>query len=219
MRRAAFSPNIKERADCSAALFTADGELLTQAEHIPVHLGSMPASVRAAIDALGSAVHAGDQVILNDPFAGGTHLNDITLVAPCFVDGTIVGWAANRAHHADVGGAAPGSIPADAIDIAQEGLRLPPVLLTPEVRAVLLANTRTPGERAGDLDAQVGANVLGVARLAELVATHAPLHEVADYAERRMRAALAQCRTVRGERRTCSTRRVRDSRPPRSQSR
>src|SRR5438477_12373573 len=87
LRRAAFSPNIKERADCSAAVFTADGELLVQAEHIPVHLGSMPASVRAAIDAHGPSLRPGDQVILNDPFAGGTHLNDITLVAPCFVDG------------------------------------------------------------------------------------------------------------------------------------
>jgi N-methylhydantoinase B/oxoprolinase/acetone carboxylase alpha subunit/GrpB-like predicted nucleotidyltransferase (UPF0157 family) len=190
LRRAAFSPNIKERADCSAALFTSDGELLTQAEHIPVHLGSMPASVRSAIDALGSSLVAGDQVILNDPFAGGTHLNDITLVAPCFLDGSLVGWAANRAHHADVGGDAPGSMPADATDIAQEGLRLPPVLLTPDVRAELMASTRTPDERAGDLDAQVGANVLGVARLAEIVASGAPLREVADYAERRMRAAL-----------------------------
>src|SRR2546425_4800488 len=143
LRRAAFSPNIKERADCSAALFTAGGELLVQAEHIPVHLGSMPASVRAAIDTMGDRLQPGEQVILNDPFAGGTHLNDITLVAPCFVGGSLVGWAANRAHHADVGGAAPGSIPADATDIAQEGLRLPPVVLTPEVRAVLLANTRT----------------------------------------------------------------------------
>jgi N-methylhydantoinase B/oxoprolinase/acetone carboxylase alpha subunit/GrpB-like predicted nucleotidyltransferase (UPF0157 family) len=191
LRRAAFSPNIKERADCSAALFAADGELLTQAEHIPVHLGSMPASVQAAIAAVGSSLVAGDQVILNDPFAGGTHLNDITLVAPCFLEGALVGWAANRAHHADVGGDAPGSMPADATDIAQEGLRIPPVLLTPEVRAELMASTRTPDERAGDLDAQVGANVLGVARLAEIVATGVPLHEVAAYAERRMRAALA----------------------------
>ena len=192
LRRAAFSPNIKERADCSAALFSADGELLVQAEHIPVHLGSMPASVRAAIDAVGDALRPGDQVILNDPFAGGTHLNDITLVAPCFVDGRVAGWAANRAHHADVGGAAPGSIPADATDIAQEGLRLPPVVLTAEIRAVLLANTRTPVERGGDLDAQVGANVLGVERLGEIVASGAPLAEVPDYAERRMRAALAE---------------------------
>ena len=192
LRRAAFSPNIKERADCSAALFTADGELLTQAEHIPVHLGSMPASVRAAIDALGSSLRAGDQVILNDPFAGGTHLNDITLVAPCFVDGALVGWAANRAHHADVGGDAPGSMPADATEIDQEGLRLAPSLLTSDVKALLMAATRTPIERAGDLDAQVGANVLGVARLAEIIASGAPLHEVADYAERRMRAALTE---------------------------
>ena len=109
LRRSAFSPNIKERADCSAALFTADGELLVQAEHIPVHLGSMPASVRAAIDAFGpEKLGPGDQVALNDPFAGGTHLNDLTLVAPCWVEDRLVGWAANRAHHADVGGIAPG---------------------------------------------------------------------------------------------------------------
>src|SRR5437762_13068270 len=97
LRRSAFSPNIKERADCSAALFTADGELLVQAEHIPVHLGSMPASLRAAIDATdgGRRLHPDDQAILNDPFAGGTHLNDITLVAPCCVDVALVGCAAN----------------------------------------------------------------------------------------------------------------------------
>ena len=193
LRRAAFSPNIKERADCSAALFTAEGELLVQAEHIPVHLGSMPASVRAAIDALGNALRPGDQVLLNDPFAGGTHLNDITLVAPCFnpVGGgnRLVGWVANRAHHADVGGMAPGSIPADAVEVFQEGLRLPPVLLTAEVEAVLLANSRTPDERRGDLDAQRGANVVGVERLTAFA--DAPLAEITAYGERRMRAALA----------------------------
>jgi N-methylhydantoinase B/oxoprolinase/acetone carboxylase alpha subunit len=190
LRHAAFSPNIKERADCSAALFTADGELLVQAEHIPVHLGSMPASVRAAIDAFGDALSPGQQVILNDPFAGGTHLNDITLVAPVHVDGTLAGWVANRAHHADVGGAAPGSIPADATEIQQEGLRLPPVLLTDEVRTVLFANSRTPVERAGDLDAQVGANAVGALRLASIIESGAPCGEVLEYAERRMRAAL-----------------------------
>ncbi len=195
LQRAAFSPNIKERADCSAALFTAEGELLVQAEHIPVHLGSMPASVRAAIDTFegGTELAAGDQVIVNDPFRGGTHLNDITLVAPCFVgEGPrrrLLGWAANRAHHADVGGAAPGSLPADAVEIHEEGLRIPPVLLTPDVRALLCANSRTPAERAGDLDAQVGANVVGVERLAALA--DAPLAAVLDYGERRMRAALA----------------------------
>jgi N-methylhydantoinase B/oxoprolinase/acetone carboxylase alpha subunit len=189
LRRAAFSPNIKERADCSAALFTADGELLVQAEHIPVHLGSMPASVRAAIEELGGDLRAGDQIILNDPFAGGTHLNDITLVAPCFVDGVLVGFAANRAHHADVGGSAPGSIPADATEIHQEGLRIPPTRLDGGVRQLLLANSRTPDERSGDLDAQVGANVVGVERLAGFA--RAPMQEVVAYGERRMRAALA----------------------------
>ena len=202
LRRAAFSPNIKERADCSAALFTADGELLAQAENIPVHLGSMPASVREAIDRFGPTVAPGDrirpgeQIILNDPFAGGTHLNDITLVAPCFVadpgdvDGepALLGWAATRAHHADVGGSAPGSIPADATEIFAEGLRIPPVKLTPEVRALLLANSRTPTERSGDLDAQVGANAVGIERLAGFVGE--PLAEVLDYGERRMAAVV-----------------------------
>jgi N-methylhydantoinase B/oxoprolinase/acetone carboxylase alpha subunit len=189
LRRAAFSPNIKERADCSAALFTADGEMLVQAEHIPVHLGSMPASVRAAIDAFGDDIPPGAQVVLNDPFAGGTHLNDVTLVAPCRSGGRLVGWAANRAHHADVGGSAPGSIPADATEIQQEGLRIPPTLLDDGLRRLLLANSRTPGERVGDLAAQEGANLVGVARLAALA--DAPLAEVVDYGERRMRAALA----------------------------
>src|SRR5680860_1243427 len=129
LRRAATSPNIKERADCSAALFTAEGELLVQAEHIPVHLGSMPAAVQAAIGACGARIRRGDDIVLNDPFAGGTHLNDVTLVTPCFSGTELVGWAANRAHHADLGGMAPGSMPADATEIAQEGLRLPPVLL------------------------------------------------------------------------------------------
>ncbi len=190
LRRSAYSPNIKERADCSAALFTPDGELLVQAEHIPVHLGSMPASVAAAIAAFGAdGVGPGEQVTLNDPFAGGTHLNDLTLVMPCWVDGRLVGWAANRAHHADVGGAAPGSIPPEATEVYQEGLRLPPVRLTAEVEAVLLANSRTPEERRGDLDAQVGANRLGVERLAAFA--EAPLGEVTAYGERRMRATLA----------------------------
>jgi N-methylhydantoinase B/oxoprolinase/acetone carboxylase alpha subunit len=193
LRRAAYSPNIKERADCSAALFTATGELLVQAEHIPVHLGSMPASVRAAIDALGDQVLPEQQVVLNDPFAGGTHLNDVTLVAPCFAGSELVGWAANRAHHADLGGMAPGSMPPEAVDIQQEGLRVPPVLLTPDVAEVVVTSSRTPDERRGDLDAQRGANRLGVARLFELVAqldATAPLSEVVDYGERRMRAAL-----------------------------
>jgi len=189
LRRAAFSPNIKERADCSAALFAPDGELLVQAEHIPVHLGSMPASVHAALAAFGDTIRPGDQVVLNDPFAGGTHLNDLTLVTPCIVDGRLIGWAANRAHHADVGGMAPGSIPAAATEVYQEGLRLPPVLLTDAVEAILCANSRTPDERRGDLDAQRGANEVGVARLAQFAAE--PLEEITRHGERCMRAALA----------------------------
>ena len=188
LRRAAFSPNIKERADCSAAVFTVDGEVLAQAENIPVHLGSMPASVIEAIRRFAGDIAAGEQIILNDPFAGGTHLNDITVVAPCFVGDRLVGWAATRAHHADVGGSAPGSLPADAIEIFAEGLRIPPTRLTTEVRDLILANSRTPDERSGDLDAQVGANAIGVARLARLA--DQPLHEALDYGERRMASAL-----------------------------
>src|SRR5205085_9209870 len=138
----------------------------------------------------GDSVRPGDQIILNDPFAGGTHLNDITVVAPCFADdGRLVGWAANRAHHADVGGMAPGSIPPEATEIYQEGLRIPPVLLTDEVQALLATNSRTPEERGGDLDAQRGANHVGVERLAEFAS--APLEEIGGYGERRMRAALS----------------------------
>jgi len=193
LRRAAYSPNIKERADCSAAVFTASGELLVQAEHIPVHLGSMPASVAAAIDAFGpDGLAPGDQVILNDPYAGGTHLNDVTLVMPVFSasgDGALIGWVANRAHHADVGGMAPGSIPPDAVEIHQEGLRLPPVRLSDDVVSIFVAASRTPDERRGDLDAQIGANLLGASRLQAFAG--APVDEVVDYGERRMRAALA----------------------------
>ena len=137
LRRAAYSPNIKERADCSAALFTASGELLAQAEHIPVHLGSMPASVAAAI-----ATGRRGPMVLNDPFAGGTHLNDITMVAPVVIDGRLVGWVANRAHHADVGGTAPGSMPPDALAIDEEGLRLPPTALDDAVLARFVTSER-----------------------------------------------------------------------------
>src|SRR3954452_13319288 len=190
LRRAAFSPNIKERADCSAALFTADGELLVQAEHIPVHLGSMPASVAAAIDAFGGALAPGEQVLLNDPFAGGTHLNDVTLVMPVDHDGRRIGWVANRAHHADVGGMTPGSIPPEATEIQQEGLRIPPVRLTDDVVALFVAASRTPEERRGDLDAQIGANAMGAERMAAFA--DADVSAVTDYGERRMRAALSE---------------------------
>jgi N-methylhydantoinase B/oxoprolinase/acetone carboxylase alpha subunit len=190
LRRSASSPNIKERADCSAALFTPDGELLAQAEHIPVHLGSMPASVAAAI-ATGRRI----DLMLNDPFAGGTHLNDLTMVAPVFVDGVLVGWVANRAHHADVGGTAPGSMPPDALTVDEEGLRLQPTPVDEGSLGRVVAASRTPDERRGDLDAQRGANRLGAQRFAELVRAlgahaSASFGEILDHGERRMRAAL-----------------------------
>jgi N-methylhydantoinase B/oxoprolinase/acetone carboxylase alpha subunit len=186
LRRAASSPNIKERADCSAALFTADAELLAQAEHIPVHLGSMPASVAAAI---ASGIEG--SIVLNDPFAGGTHLNDITVVTPAYDDDRLVGWVATRAHHADVGGTAPGSMPPDALTIDEEGLRLPPTRFDAEAIDRIVSASRTPEERRGDLDAQRGANELGVSRLLEMGGIE-HFADILDYGERRMRAALRE---------------------------
>jgi N-methylhydantoinase B/oxoprolinase/acetone carboxylase alpha subunit len=200
LQRAAYSPNIKEREDFSCALFGPDGELVAQAEHIPVHLGSMRAAVAAVLDAMPDLA-PGDEAVVNDPFGGGTHLNDITFVsAVCDPDGHRLGYVANRAHHADVGGAVPGSLSTDVPDSVAEGICLPPVRIVRAgrwdagVRAVFLANTRMPDERAGDLDAQWGANRKGAARLAELAAAHgtgavtAAMRELCDYAERRARA-------------------------------
>jgi N-methylhydantoinase B len=203
LRRTAFSPNIKERIDCSTAVFDAQGRMVAQAEHIPVHLGSMPASVQAAIDTFGD-LGPDDQVLLSDPFAGGTHLPDWTLVAPADVDGRRVGYVATRAHHADVGGSAPGSMPADATEVFAEGLRIPPVRLVRDgvedrdIIALLLANTRTPEERLGDLRAQAGANRLAARRLGDLVGRYGhdgladAMAATLDHAERLVRAALAE---------------------------
>lgn len=202
LRRTAYSPNIKERADCSAAIFVPSGEMLAQAEHIPVHLGSMPASVAAVLDLLGGEVAPGVQFAVNDPFHGGTHLNDLTLVRPVYLGRTLVGWAANRAHHADVGGEAPGSMPAHATRLDQEGCVVAPVVAArdgewdPGFLDRFLEATRTPDERIGDLSAQLGANEAGAARFLEAVGAAGPSRhdEVAaallDYGEARMRAAL-----------------------------
>lgn len=241
LMRAGFSPNIKERRDYSCAVFDARGELLAQAEHLPVHLGSMPRSVRAALDSF-PALGPGDMVMLNDPYAGGTHLPDITLVAPVFAaqdrgpreparrakagrsseepahgargDRGSGGsaqratrapafYVANRAHHADVGGIAPGSLSL-ARELYQEGIILPPVricrggALDDDLLRVLLRNVRTPDERRGDLLAQIAANHLGARRLGEYVARHglAELEHygraLQDYAERAIRSLLAE---------------------------
>ncbi len=173
--RGAYSPNITERRDCSTAIFDAEGRLIAQAEHIPVHLGAMPHAVEAVLD---RDPAPGDVFALNDPFRGGTHLPDVTLVAPIAPEGEIVGYAVSRAHHADVGGATPGSMPAGAREIYAEGLRLPPVRLVAagdpvaDVRSLFLANVRNPTERRADLRAQRGATERGAQRVGELLDAH-----------------------------------------------
>jgi N-methylhydantoinase B len=186
--RSAFSANIKERRDCSTALFAADGRMIAQAEHIPVHLGAMPEAV-AAVRARDP--RPGETFVVNDPFTGGTHLPDVTLVSR-----TEVGFAVSRAHYADVGGAEPASLPAGSSDLYQEGLVIPPVPLTDEVVALLLANMRNPEERRGDLRAQLAAHRLAERRAAELCERRghdrvvAAMDELYAYSERRVRAAL-----------------------------
>ena len=197
--RGAYSPNIKERQDCSTALFHADGRMIAQAEHIPVHLGAMPAAVAAVID---REPRPGDVFVLNDPFTGGTHLPDVTLVSPTALDGGIVGYAVSRAHHADVGGMTPGSMPAGAREIQQEGLRLPPIRLVESgerneaLFSLLLANVRNPEERRADLRAQLAANDRAGTRLRELAAEHgrerleAAFGAVIEYSRERIEAEL-----------------------------
>jgi N-methylhydantoinase B len=201
LRRTAFSPNIKERRDYSCAVFDAAGEVIAMGDHMPVHLGSMPMSVAAAIEAL--TLGPGDIALLNDPFAGGTHLPDVTLVMPVFVGRARAPffYVSSRAHHADIGGAQPGSMGL-ARDIYQEGLRIPPVKIAERGRlrrdllGLLLANVRTPVEREGDLTAQVAACRLGARRLEEMVRRYAAaevrgyMRHLLDYSERMMRATL-----------------------------
>jgi N-methylhydantoinase B len=187
--RSAFSANIKERRDCSTALFDSDGRMIAQAEHIPVHLGAMPDAVAAVM-----AYDPGpdDVWILNDPFTGGSHLPDITLVSS-----TELGFAATRAHHADVGGSEPGSLPAGSTTLSEEGVVIPPTRLDDDVLAQLVARMRNPEERRGDLRAQLAAHHLAARRIAELCARRghervvAAMDELYAYSERRVRAAVA----------------------------
>ena len=171
--RVAFSPNIRDRLDYSCALFNRRGQLLGQATHIPVHLGSMAYAMVDLVE--GREWHAGDMLILNDPYKGGTHLPDITLIAPVFVSGSLVGFCANRAHHADIGSDAPGSMPVScALD--EEGVLIPPTLLMRDGEVdedflrFLLQRLTSPDTSRGDFNAQVAANLLGAGRLQELVA-------------------------------------------------
>lgn len=191
--RSAHSANIKERRDCSAAIFGPDGEMVMQAEHIPVHLGSMPASVRAVV---GKPHRPGVSWFLNDPYSGGTHLPDITVVTPAFAEGELIGFAANRAHHADVGGSTPGSMPADSTSLDEEGVIIPPRILDDESILETVTLMRQPGQRRADLRAQIAANRAGVARLEAMAADRGrhglarAMEDVVTYAENRTRAEI-----------------------------
>ena len=197
--RGAYSSNIKERRDCSAALFDAEGRMVAQAEHIPVHLGAMPEAVAAV---MARDPGPGDVFAVNDPFSGGTHLPDITLVSPMARDDKVLGYAVTRAHHSDVGGMSPGSMPANSRELFQEGLVIPPLRLlragefVDDVLDLILANVRTPEVRRGDLRAQIAANRLAEQRLDELIERRgaeeidAVFSEVIDYTERRTRDTL-----------------------------
>jgi N-methylhydantoinase B len=201
LRRTALSPNIKERRDYSCAVFDAQARVLAMGDHMPVHLGSMPMSVQAAVEAIHFA--PGDIAILNDPFAGGTHLPDITMVLPVFLpdQDRAAFYVSNRAHHADVGGTFPGSM-GPANEIFQEGIRIPPVRLVRggqidrDMLSLILSNVRTAKEREGDLESQIGACRVGEQRVLQLIAKYGPqklqilVEELLDYSERLVRAEL-----------------------------
>jgi N-methylhydantoinase B len=193
--RSAYSANIKERHDCSTALFDAKGELVMQAEHIPVHLGSMPDAVAAVLD---EEQRPGAAWILNDPYRGGTHLPDVTLISPVFAEGGLLGFAACRAHHADIGGPTPGGMPAFSKTLEEEGVVIPPTRAEDVELERLARRMRSPRQRLADLRAQRAANRIGEIRLEELASRHgvaelrAGMEEILAYAERRTRAALAE---------------------------
>src|SRR5438445_10378591 len=164
--------------DSNCAIRDAEGRMIAQAEHIPVHLGSMPVTIEVLREEMGGNLAEGDQVIVNDPYRGGSHLPDITLVRPIFHRGSLRGYAVSKAHHADVGGSAPGSMPADSVVLEDEGLVIPPTKFLSrgeqrrEIVKVIARATRNPSERIGDLRAQVAANSLGASRYAALLEQH-----------------------------------------------
>ncbi|MFB6113413.1 MAG: hydantoinase B/oxoprolinase family protein [Halodesulfurarchaeum sp.] len=201
--RSSYSPNIKERKDASSAVFDPGGRMLAQAENVPVHLGAMPHSVRACIQAYSKDdLNPGDTIIHNTPFQGGAHLPDITFVSPVFSGNDLIAFVANRAHHADVGGARAGSVSADTTSIFEEGIQIPPIRLfegggrNENVFDLVVENVRTPEERAGDLRAQQAANETGIRRFSSVLDRHGEetvrrtMEAVQEYSEDRMRAAI-----------------------------
>jgi len=206
VRNASFSPNIKERLDHSCALFDEQGRLIAQAEHIPVHLGSLPVGISNTLAYLQQGdqqLVEGDMLVVNNPYIAGTHLNDITLIRPIYYEQHLAGYAASKAHHTDVGGKVPGSISSDATEVFQEGLILPPVKLMvknvfqQDIAQIICANSRTPTSRMGDLRAQIAGNLRGELRLQELLARYgwplfrAAITRILDESELRLRQQLA----------------------------
>ncbi|RLG44546.1 MAG: hypothetical protein DRN92_07835, partial [Thermoproteota archaeon] len=206
LRKTAYSHNIKERMDHSCAIFDSKGRLIAQAEHIPVHLGSMSIALKNCLKEIDFTLEEGDMVVFNDPYLSGTHLPDITLVAPAYEKEKLLGYVVNKAHHSDVGGKAPGSLPGDASEIYQEGLIIPPVRLVrkgdivKDVLKLILSNVRTQKIRMGDLKAQVAANLLGIRRLREIAqkfgigVVNEAIDDILDYSERRIRKKISEIR-------------------------
>ncbi len=202
--RSAYSTNIKERRDISTAVFDPKGNMVAQAEHVPMHLGSLLGIIKVVLERYGDALQPGDMFMANDPYGGGgTHLPDITIAAPVFEDGKLIGWVANLAHHSDVGGKVPGSTSGDADSIFQEGLKIPVVRVMEagktdlDILHFVMANSRLPDERYGDLQAQLAANRIGIRRLKEAYARFGDdlvdsMYALQDYAERRLRAGIAE---------------------------
>jgi N-methylhydantoinase B len=203
LRRTAYSPNIKERMDASCAIFDDKGRMLAQAEHIPVHLGSMPLAVKYTEKFFTGELEEGDQIVINDPYHGGSHLNDITLVKPVFLKNELVGYTVNKAHHSDVGGKAPGSMPSDSQDLDEEGLVLKPQkLIIKRLENTKLferfrTETRNPRERFGDLRAQIAANNTGERRLLFYISKYSFfdynefIEAIMNYSEVRVRKAIS----------------------------
>ncbi|UCG45371.1 MAG: hydantoinase B/oxoprolinase family protein [Candidatus Bathyarchaeota archaeon] len=204
LRNAAYSPNIKERMDCSCTIFDHKQRLAAQAEHIPVHLGSMIFAVQEGLKYYRGTLEDGDMILLNDPYISGTHLPDITLISPILIEGELVGFAANKAHHSDVGGKAPGSMAADATDLSQEGFIIPPVkfvdagVIDEDLVNLILSNVRTPDVRMGDLRAQIAANLMGEQKVVEIVERygvdtyHDAVETIMNRSELMMRSEIAK---------------------------
>src|SRR5699024_3397426 len=201
--RTALSTNIKDRMDCSTAIYTKDGKLVAQAEHIPLHLGIMPSVVEEVLKFFPSdSLKDGDTILINDPYISGSHLPDIFMVSPVFFEGELIAITANVAHHIDVGGTSPGSCSVDTTEIFQEGLRIPPVRIRKEGKideetlSLIVRNSRTGTEMLGDVYAQIAANRIGENRLQELFSKYSTsyvqscMNELMNYSERRMRSAI-----------------------------